>query len=66
MTAESLFARMASTLVKEIERIIVCLGFFIPILNKQMTETSQDAEGPTGLDFIHIETEQKPQKILSS
>lgn len=37
--------------------------FFSPTLNKQMTETSQEVEQPTGLDSIHTETEQKPQSV---
>lgn len=56
LTAESVFARLASTLVNEIEWI---RDFFVPILNKQMTETSQEAKNPCVLISF------KPQRSLS-
>lgn len=63
MTAQSALARLASTFKVKLNEISY---FFAPTLNKQMTDTSQEVEHPTGLDSIHTETEQKPQSVCPS
>lgn len=60
MTAQSALARLASTFKVKMNELNY---FFAPTLNKQMSETSQEVEQPTGLDSIHTETEQKPQNV---